>query len=88
MSQNCANWASRSANLSVERDTLKAKWMQEKELVDKIQNAKAAIDQLKQEAEQAERNGDYGRVAEIRYGKVKEQELSMTNLTAQLGHII
>ncbi|HTF29773.1 MAG TPA: ATP-dependent Clp protease ATP-binding subunit, partial [Flavitalea sp.] len=54
------------SNLSVERDTLKAKWMQEKELVDKIQNAKAAIDQLKQEAEQAERNGDYGRVAEIR----------------------
>jgi len=75
------------SNLSVERDTLKAKWMQEKELVDKIQNAKAAIDQLKQEAEQAERNGDYGRVAEIRYGKVKEQELSMKNLTAQLGQL-
>ncbi len=62
------------ANLSVERDTYKSKWKEEKELVEKIQNGKAAIEQLKQEAEQAERNGDYGRVAEIRYGKVKEQE--------------
>ncbi|RZA12091.1 MAG: AAA family ATPase, partial [Proteobacteria bacterium] len=74
-------------NLSVERDTLKAKWMQEKELVDKIQNAKAAIDQLKQEAEQAERNGDYGKVAEIRYGKVKETESKMKELTLQLGQL-
>ena len=39
-----------------------------------MQNAKAAIEQLKQEAEQAERKGDYGKVAEIRYGKIKEQE--------------
>ena len=75
------------SNLSVERDTLKAKWLQEKELVDKIQNAKATIDLLKQEAEQAERNGDYGKVAEIRYGKVKEQESKMTELTAQLGQL-
>jgi ATP-dependent Clp protease ATP-binding subunit ClpB len=61
------------ANLSVERDTYKAKWKEEKELVEKIQNGKANIEQLKQEAEQAERNGDYGRVAEIRYGNIKEQ---------------
>jgi ATP-dependent Clp protease ATP-binding subunit ClpB len=73
------------ANISVERDTLKAKWKQEKELVDKIQNAKAGIDTLKQEAEQAERNGDYGKVAEIRYGKIKEQEALIVQLTAQLA---
>lgn len=61
-------------NLTVERDTLKAKWKEEKEWVEKIQNAKATIENLKQEADQAERNGDFGKVAEIRYGKIKEQE--------------
>lgn len=61
-------------NLMVERDTYKAKWQEEKEVVEKIQNAKASIDALKLEAEKAEREGDYGRVAEIRYGKVKEQQ--------------
>jgi len=75
------------ANLAVERDTFKAKWQQEKEIVEKVQNAKAAIEQLKQEAEQAERNGDYGRVAEIRYGKVKEQEELIVQLSAQLDAI-
>jgi len=73
------------ANLSVERDTLKSKWKQEKELVDKIQNAKAGIETLKQEAEQAERNGDYGKVAEIRYGKIKDQEALIAQLTTQLA---
>ncbi len=73
------------ANLSVERDTYKAKWKEEKELVEKIQNGKAAIEQLKQEAEQAERNGDYGKVAEIRYGKVKEQETQIQELTTLLS---
>jgi ATP-dependent Clp protease ATP-binding subunit ClpB len=71
-------------NLSVERDTLKAKWQQEKELVEQVQNAKAAIEDLKQQAEQAERNGDYGKVAEIRYGKIQEQEALIGQLTAQL----
>lgn len=75
------------ANLAVERDTLKAKWKEEKELVEKIQNAKAEIEKLKQHAEQAEREGDYGKVAEIRYGKVKEQEKIITNLTAQLNEL-
>lgn len=75
------------SNLSVERDTLKAKWKQEKEVVEKIQNAKASIEQLKLEAEQAERNGDYGRVAEIRYGKVKEQEELIQDLTIQLNEM-
>lgn len=74
-------------NLSVARDTLKAKWRQEKELVEKIQNAKAGIDQLKQSAEQAERNGDYGKVAEIRYGKIKEQEAFIVEQTAQLAQL-
>ncbi len=72
------------ANLAVERDTYKAKWQQEKEIVEKVQNAKAAIEQLKQSAEKAEREGDYGRVAEIRYGKVKEQEEIIADFTQQL----
>jgi ATP-dependent Clp protease ATP-binding subunit ClpB len=75
------------ANLSVERDTFKAKWKEEKELVDKVQNAKADIEQLKLEAEQAERNGDYGRVAEIRYGKIKEKEGVIADLSKQLESI-
>lgn len=73
------------ANLSVERDTYKSKWMEEKELVEKVQNAKAEIEQLKQEADQAERNGDYGKVAEIRYGKIKEKEAMIEKLTKQLS---
>lgn len=72
------------SNLAVERDTLKSKWIQEKELVEKVQTAKAAIEQLKLLAEQAERNGEYGKVAEIRYGKVQEQELIITSITEQL----
>lgn len=75
------------ANLIVERDTFKAKWKQEKELVDKIQNAKANIEQLKLQAEQAERNGDYGKVAEIRYGKIKEEEKNIIDLTAKLTEL-
>lgn len=72
------------ANLSVERDTLKAKWKEEKELVEKIQNTKASIENLKLEAEQAERNGDYGKVAEIRYGKIKEEEKNIADLNDKL----
>ena len=72
------------SNLSVERDTFKAKWQQEKEIVDKIQNAKAEIENLKLAADKAEREGDYGKVAEIRYGKVQEQEKIIEEFTAQL----
>jgi ATP-dependent Clp protease ATP-binding subunit ClpB len=72
------------ANLSVERDTYKAKWASEKELVEKVQNAKAEIENLKQKAEQAERNGEYGLVAEIRYGKIKTQEELIATLSTQL----
>lgn len=55
--------------------------------MDQIQNAKSAIENLRLEAEQAERNGDFGRVAEIRYGKVKEQEKLVTDLTEELNTI-
>lgn len=75
------------SNLSVQRDTLKAKWKNEKEIVDKIQEAKSSIETLKLEAEQAERNGDYGKVAEIRYGKIKEQEAVITDYTEQLNQL-
>ena len=73
------------ANLSVERDTLKARWNEEKEVVEKIQNAKAAVESLKLEAEKAEREGDYGKVAEIRYGKVKEQEKIIADYSGKLN---
>ncbi len=75
------------SNLMVERDTYKAKWREEKELVDKIQNAKASIEQLKMQADKAERDGDYGKVAEIRYGKIQEQEKNIDELTTELGKI-
>ncbi|HBB57458.1 MAG TPA: ATP-dependent chaperone ClpB [Chitinophagaceae bacterium] len=73
------------ANLAVQRDTLKAKWTEEKELVEQVQSAKAAIEQLRQAAERAEREGDYGKVAEIRYGKIKEQEKAIESLSEQLS---
>jgi ATP-dependent Clp protease ATP-binding subunit ClpB len=73
--------------LTVQRDTLKAKWMNEKELVDKINQSKNQIEQYRQEAERAEREGDYGKVAEIRYGKVQEEEKIMADLTAQLDEM-
>jgi ATP-dependent Clp protease ATP-binding subunit ClpB len=75
------------SNLSVERDTFRAKWNQEKELVEKIQNGKAEIENLKMSAEKAEREGDYGKVAEIRYGKLQEQEKIIADYTAQLDEI-
>ncbi len=75
------------ANLAVERDTFKAKWQEEKEIVEKVQDAKANVEQLKLEAEQAERNGDYGKVAEIRYGKIKEQETLINEYSEQLNAI-
>lgn len=75
------------ANLSVQRDTFKAKWKEEKEIVEKVQSGKAAIEQLKLEAEKAEREGDYGKVAEIRYGKVKEQEKLIQDYSDQLAAI-
>ena len=75
------------STLSVERDTFKAKWQQEKELVEKVQNAKAEMENLKMAAEKAEREGDYGRVAEIRYGKLQNQEKIIAEYTVQLEEI-
>ena len=75
------------ANLAVERDTFKAKWQEEKEIVEKIQNGKAEIENLKQEAEKAEREGDYGKVAEIRYGKIKAVENEIHQSTIQLSQL-
>jgi ATP-dependent Clp protease ATP-binding subunit ClpB len=75
------------SNITVQRDTLKAKWQREKDLVEKLQNAKAEIENLKQQAEQAERNGEYGKVAEIRYGKIQQQEKIIHDLTGQLQGI-
>jgi ATP-dependent Clp protease ATP-binding subunit ClpB len=72
------------ANMAVQRDTLKSKWREEKDVVEKIQNGKAEIENLKQMAERAEREGDYGKVAEIRYGKIKEQESLISQLASQL----
>ncbi len=75
------------SNLSVQRDTFKAKWKQEKEVVEKIQTAKSEIENLKTAAERAEREGDYGKVAEIRYGKVQLQEKIIEDQTHLLDDI-
>lgn len=85
-----AKLASINQNLSllnVQRDTFKAKWLEEKELVDGINSANAAIEHLKQDAEKAEREGDYGKVAEIRYGRIQEEEKKVADLTAQLQEL-
>jgi ATP-dependent Clp protease ATP-binding subunit ClpB len=79
--------SSEIGNLSVERDTLKAKWQQEKELVERVQNAKSEIENLKLAAEKAEREGQYGQVAEIRYGKIKEQERILNDYSDKLAAI-
>lgn len=72
------------ANLKEERNELNARWMNEKGAVDSIQTAKSNIEQFKLEAERAEREGDYGKVAEIRYGKIKEAQEKLEQLQKQL----
>jgi ATP-dependent Clp protease ATP-binding subunit ClpB len=62
------------ANLKEERNEIYAKWKSEKDVVDSIQAIKTEIEDFKYEAERAERDGDYGKVAEIRYGKIKEAQ--------------
>ena len=71
------------ANIKEERNELHAKWKTEKEIVETIQNLKTDIENYKLEAERAEREGNFGKVAEIRYGKIKEtqEELSKTEIT-------
>lgn len=75
------------ANLSAERDALKAAWQAEKELVDRVNQEVQNIENYKIEAEQAERQGDYGRVAELRYGKIKEAQDTVEKLKAQLNEM-
>ncbi|MCF8302342.1 MAG: ATP-dependent chaperone ClpB [Bacteroidales bacterium] len=75
------------ANLNEERNRLRAKWKEEKEIVENIQKNKNNIEQFKFEAEKAERDGDYGKVAELRYGKIKETEQGLEELQKQLQEV-
>ncbi|WP_177734936.1 ATP-dependent chaperone ClpB [Flavobacterium inviolabile] len=72
------------ANLKEERNEIFAKWKSEKDVVDNIQATKQEIEDLKMQAERAEREGDYGKVAEIRYGKSKEAQERLDVLQKQL----
>lgn len=72
------------ATLSDERNSYRAKWNAEKQIVNNIQEELNSIEQLKFEADQAERSGDYGKVAEIRYGKIKEAESRLENFKKEL----
>ena len=74
------------AELKEQETSYKAKWQSEKELVNKIQQNKQEIEQLKFEADKAEREGDYGRVAEIRYGKLKALEDEIRTIQDDLKH--
>jgi ATP-dependent Clp protease ATP-binding subunit ClpB len=68
------------ADMQAKRDELKAGWKSEKEMIEKVQDKKEAVESLRFEADQAERSGDYGRVAEIRYGKIVELEKEISEL--------
>jgi ATP-dependent Clp protease ATP-binding subunit ClpB len=72
------------ANLKEDRNEIYAKWKSEKDVVDNIQAVKTEIEDFKYEAERAERDGDYGKVAEIRYGKIKEAQERLDILVKQL----
>ena len=73
------------ATLKEQEATDKAKWMREQELINRIQQAKIDIERLRFEAERAEQVGDYGKVAEIRYGKLKEKEAEIAATQAELA---
>ncbi|MDJ1499060.1 ATP-dependent chaperone ClpB [Xanthocytophaga agilis] len=72
------------AELNEQRDSLKAKWQNEKSLIDEIQKEKEDIEKYKVEAEQAERSGDYGKVAELRYGRIVESQKKLEELQKQV----
>lgn len=72
------------ANLKEERNEIYTRWKSEKDLVDTIQSIKQEIEDFKTDAERAERDGDYGKVAEIRYGKIKEAQEKLDGLQIQL----
>ncbi|MDD4739845.1 MAG: AAA family ATPase, partial [Bacteroidales bacterium] len=73
--------------LSKEKDTLTSKWKEEKNLVDAIQDEVKKIENYKQEADLAERSGDYGKVAELRYGKIKTAEKDLDDYKTKLQNI-
>ena len=73
------------AELKEQSKGMRAQWKSEKELIDKIQQSKIDIEQLKYEADRAEREGDYGKVAEIRYGRIKEAERSIAENKEKLS---
>ncbi len=75
------------ANLNDQRSSLRSKWQAEKDLVDKIQHNKKLIEDYKIEAERAERNGEFGKVAELRYGKMKQAENEVEKLKSQLDEL-
>ena len=72
------------ANLKADQTKYRASWQAEKGAIEAVQNEKLLIEDLKLQADQAERQGEYGRVAEIRYGKIKEAEKEIANLQAEL----
>lgn len=72
------------ANFKDQRNELHAQWKNEKEVVDNIQASKSKIEEFKLEAERAEREGDYGKVAELRYGKIKEEQEKLSQLQDHL----
>ena len=73
------------ANLSEDRNSLNAQWQNEKAMLGQIQEKKELIEQYRNEAEQAERDGNYGRVAELRYGLIKQAEEELFALTVKMG---
>jgi ATP-dependent Clp protease ATP-binding subunit ClpB len=75
------------ANLNETRTQLRSKWLAEKEIVEKIQQSVKNIEKFKFEAEQAERSGDYGKVAELRYGRIKEAENDLNNYKQKLSEL-
>ncbi len=82
--QKLAQLSNEIANLKEEEQKQMAKWKSEKQFIDKIQQNKIDIENLKFEAEKAERDGDYGKVAEIRYGKIKQKQEEITKYQSEL----
>ena len=74
------------ANLKEERNAVNAKWQSEKSVIDEVQATKEAIEKYRLEADRAEREGDYGKVAELRYGKIKEAEDKLAELQKNLDN--
>ena len=72
------------ANFNEQRNSLQSKWQSERDVIDAVQRIKEEIENLKYEADLAERNGDFGKVAEIRYGKIKEAEVKLEQAKEQL----